>query len=62
MAENYRRRGKFEDVAFIFPNAPNIPITVVSALSVIVSILLSSRRSIAMESVEVSVRGYDIPC
>lgn len=62
MAENYRRRGKFEDVAFIFPNAPNIPITVVSALSVIVSILLSSRRSIAMESVEVSVHGYDIPC
>ena len=29
MAENYRRRGKFEEVAFIFPNAPNIPITVV---------------------------------
>ncbi|KAL8999320.1 MAG: hypothetical protein Q9188_005913 [Gyalolechia gomerana] len=28
MAENYRRRGKFEEVAFIFPNAPNIPITV----------------------------------
>ncbi|KAL8889070.1 MAG: hypothetical protein Q9192_006082, partial [Flavoplaca navasiana] len=31
MAENYRRRGKFEEVAFIFPNAPSIPITVVSA-------------------------------
>lgn len=62
MAENYRRRGKFEDVAFIFPNAPNIPITVVSALSVIVSILLLSRRSIAMEAVEVSVHRYDIPC
>ena len=30
MAENYRRRGKFEEVAFIFPNAPTIPITVVS--------------------------------
>lgn len=29
MAENYRRRGKFEDVAFIFPNAPSIRITVV---------------------------------
>ncbi|KAL8859849.1 MAG: hypothetical protein Q9178_003682 [Gyalolechia marmorata] len=28
MAENYRRRGKFEEVAFIFPNAPTIPITV----------------------------------
>ncbi|KAL8993084.1 MAG: hypothetical protein Q9169_006608, partial [Polycauliona sp. 2 TL-2023] len=28
MAENYRRRGKFEEVAFIFPNAPSIPITV----------------------------------
>lgn len=31
MAENYRRRGKFDEVAFIFPNAPSIPITVVSA-------------------------------
>lgn len=62
MAENYRRRGKFEDVAFIFPNAPNIPITVVSALGVIVSILLLSRRSITMEAVEVSVHRYDIPC
>ncbi|KAI9817468.1 MAG: hypothetical protein M1827_001078 [Pycnora praestabilis] len=28
LAENWRRRGKFEEVAFIFPNAPNIPITV----------------------------------
>ncbi|KAL8835850.1 MAG: hypothetical protein Q9170_003144 [Blastenia crenularia] len=28
MAENYRRREKFEEVAFIFPNAPSIPITV----------------------------------
>ncbi|KAL8969346.1 MAG: hypothetical protein Q9183_002039 [Haloplaca sp. 2 TL-2023] len=28
MAENWRRRGKFEEVAFIFPNAPQIPITV----------------------------------
>lgn len=29
LAENWRRRGKFEDVAFVFPSAPNIPITVV---------------------------------
>ncbi|KAK4940117.1 hypothetical protein LTR10_019746 [Elasticomyces elasticus] len=28
LAESWRRRGKFEDVKFIFPNAPNIPITV----------------------------------
>ncbi|KAF7504916.1 hypothetical protein GJ744_001563 [Endocarpon pusillum] len=28
LAENWRRRGKFEDVKFIFPNAPSIPITV----------------------------------
>jgi len=28
LAENWRRRGKFEEVKFIFPNAPNIPITV----------------------------------
>lgn len=30
LAENWRRRSKFEEVKFIFPNAPNIPITVVS--------------------------------
>ncbi|MCJ1228810.1 hypothetical protein MMC12_005473 [Toensbergia leucococca] len=28
LAENWRRRGKFEEVKFVFPNAPNIPITV----------------------------------
>ncbi|MCJ1403602.1 hypothetical protein MMC11_006825 [Xylographa trunciseda] len=28
LAQNWRRRGKFEEVAFIFPNAPSIPITV----------------------------------
>ncbi|KAJ4516728.1 hypothetical protein HRR75_003388 [Exophiala dermatitidis] len=28
LAENWRRRGKFEDVKFVFPNAPTIPITV----------------------------------
>lgn len=27
LAENFRRRNKFEEVKFIFPNAPNIPIT-----------------------------------
>ncbi|KAF2027539.1 Phospholipase/carboxylesterase [Setomelanomma holmii] len=27
LAENWRRRSKFEEVQFIFPNAPNIPIT-----------------------------------
>jgi predicted esterase len=30
LAENWRRRNKFEEVKFIFPNAPNIPITMVS--------------------------------
>ena len=29
LAENWRRRGKFEEIAFVFPNAPSIPITVV---------------------------------
>jgi hypothetical protein len=29
LAENWRRRSKFEEVSFIFPNAPNIPITLV---------------------------------
>ncbi|KAB8231932.1 hypothetical protein ETB97_004830 [Aspergillus alliaceus] len=28
LAQNWRRRGMFEEVAFIFPNAPMIPITV----------------------------------
>ncbi|KAL5376100.1 hypothetical protein DPSP01_010692 [Paraphaeosphaeria sporulosa] len=27
LAENYRRRSVLEEVAFVFPNAPNIPIT-----------------------------------
>ncbi|KAF2749085.1 Phospholipase/carboxylesterase [Sporormia fimetaria CBS 119925] len=27
LAENWRRRSKFEEVAFVFPHAPNIPIT-----------------------------------
>ncbi|KAL9018447.1 MAG: hypothetical protein Q9185_004224 [Variospora sp. 1 TL-2023] len=30
IAENYRRRSKFDEVAFIFPNAPTIPVTVVA--------------------------------
>ncbi|KAL8697416.1 MAG: hypothetical protein Q9224_002329 [Gallowayella concinna] len=30
IAENYRRRGIFEEVAFVFPNAPEIPITVIA--------------------------------
>lgn len=34
LAENWRRRGKFEEVAFIFPNAPTIPITVVCLTSI----------------------------
>lgn len=29
LARTWRRRGKFEEVTFIFPNAPAIPITVV---------------------------------
>lgn len=29
LAHNWRRRGLFEEVTFIFPNAPMIPITVV---------------------------------
>ena len=33
LAQNFRRRSKFEEVKFIFPNAPNIPITVVRALA-----------------------------
>jgi hypothetical protein len=29
LAQNWRRRGKFDETAFIFPNAPDIPISVV---------------------------------
>lgn len=32
IAENFRRRGRFSECAFVFPNAPNIPITVVWTL------------------------------
>jgi hypothetical protein len=28
LAQNWRRRGLFDEVTFIFPNAPMIPITV----------------------------------
>ena len=28
IAENFRRRGRFSECAFVFPNAPNIPVTV----------------------------------
>ena len=28
IAENFRRRGKFSECAFVFPNAPTIPVTV----------------------------------
>ena len=37
LAENWRRRQKFEEVKFIFPNAPNIPITVVCVSSLFTS-------------------------
>lgn len=29
LAQNWRRRGMFDEIAFVFPNAPMIPITVV---------------------------------
>jgi hypothetical protein len=32
LAQNWRRRDKFSEVSFIFPNAPIIPITVVCAV------------------------------
>lgn len=28
LAENWRMRNKFEETKFVFPNAPNIPITI----------------------------------
>jgi len=28
LAENWRMQNKFEETKFVFPNAPNIPITV----------------------------------
>ncbi|KAL1960489.1 hypothetical protein VTO42DRAFT_7788 [Malbranchea cinnamomea] len=33
LAHNWRRRGKFDEVTFIFPNAPSIPITVNMGMS-----------------------------
>lgn len=41
VAENFRRRGKFEEVKFVFPNAPNIPITVVGCVRILLGILLT---------------------
>jgi lysophospholipase I len=35
LAENWRRRDKFEEVKFVFPNAPIIPITVVGSVQVV---------------------------
>ncbi|KAH2774930.1 hypothetical protein KXW10_007401 [Aspergillus fumigatus] len=35
LAQNWRRRGMFDEVAFIFPNAPMIPITVLDYESAI---------------------------
>ena len=35
LAENWRRRSKFEEVSFIFPNAPNIPITLVAISTIL---------------------------
>ena len=32
LAESYRKLNKFEEVRFIFPNAPNIPITINSGM------------------------------
>jgi predicted esterase len=32
LAENWRLRSKFEEVKFIFPNAPTIPISVVGCV------------------------------
>lgn len=32
LAENWRRRNKFPEVKFIFPNAPVIPITLVRSI------------------------------
>ena len=32
LAENWRRRSKFDEVKFVFPNAPNIRITIVSPI------------------------------
>jgi predicted esterase len=47
LAENWRRRQMFEEVKFVFPNAPTIPITVVSpslnALEIVGSLLICDR-------------------
>jgi len=33
LAQNWRRRGMFDEVKFVFPNAPSIPITVVRPIA-----------------------------
>ena len=50
LAQNWRRRGKFEEVKFIFPNAPTIPITVVSTLD-LPNISIDADMSCRMEAI-----------
>jgi Phospholipase/Carboxylesterase len=44
LAENWRRRQKFEEVKFIFPNAPAMPITIVRSPPTPHSLHISSRH------------------
>lgn len=47
LAQNFRRRSKFEEVKFIFPNAPNIPITVVCILdNTLLLVRLTKKKSL----------------
>lgn len=45
LAENWRRRSKFEEVSFIFPNAPNIPITLVRTSMLLRTVFANDTRT-----------------
>ncbi|KAJ5484810.1 Acyl-protein thioesterase 1 [Penicillium diatomitis] len=55
LAQNWRRRGKFNEIAFIFPNAPSIPITVNMGMS------MPGWYDIAHLGRDVSLQ-FEIPC
>jgi hypothetical protein len=58
LAQNWRRRGMFDEVAFIFPNAPSIPITVVRWASFATPFVLFN-KSILMKLRWLTGRRHD---
>lgn len=56
IAENFRRRGRFSECAFVFPNAPNIPVTVNFGMQ------MPGWYDIVRQRVRLLVLSGSIPC